>query len=449
MLRANNVPFTRDDAFRIFMDRTHWKADARLVRAFVDKTADTIQWLEDRGVRFELYPFFVHPDTKVCTHLVQRPDGGTGPGSFATMMRILKERFEGKKGEIRFSTTVTKIRKEGDRIVGVVAKDKTGTTFQVDAKAVIVGTGGYPHNKAMLKKHGGFEMGRNLWVLPPVTLTGSGIEMAWDVGAVPDGMDVALIYQAFEPEKPGRETVKIGSETWGITSLGFQPWLCINQQGQRFVDEGEFVVQYRANAMARQPNRCAYLIFDDDTRRHEEQEGLDHVSPIRVEMTAIKDVEALFRKTMEKKQGLVFIAKSLGELARQIGVDPAVLQETVDEYNRFCDKGHDDLFAKDPRYLHPVRKPQFYAIKLRDVAYGTVGGIKINERAEAVDSRNEPIPGLYAVGDAANGSMAYDFALAHILQGGPMSFALNVGRIAGENAVKYVRSQDGSRRRRR
>jgi fumarate reductase flavoprotein subunit len=65
MLRANNVPFTRDEAFRLFMDRTHWRANPRVVRAFIDKTADTIDWLEEQGVQFMIKPFFVHPDTRI------------------------------------------------------------------------------------------------------------------------------------------------------------------------------------------------------------------------------------------------------------------------------------------------------------------------------------------------------------------------------------------------
>lgn len=62
------------------------------------------------------------------------------------------DRLEQKGGQICTSTVVKKIRKEGGRIVGVVAQDKKGQTFQVDARAVIAGTDGYPHNKAMLKK---------------------------------------------------------------------------------------------------------------------------------------------------------------------------------------------------------------------------------------------------------------------------------------------------------
>ena len=115
-----------------------------------------------------------------------------------------------------------------------------------------------------------------------------------------------------------------------------------------------------------------------------------------------------------------------------------MLKTTVREYNRCCEKGHDDLFAKNPRYLQPVKKPKFYAFKIIPIAYGTVGGIKINEKAEVINAADEAIPGLYAAGDCANGAISYNFWLAFTLRGNPSSFALNTGRIAAENALKLI-----------
>ena len=117
-----------------------------------------------------------------------------------------------------------------------------------------------------------------------------------------------------------------------------------------------------------------------------------------------------------------------------------MLENTVADYNACCEKGHDDLFAKNPKFLRPVRKPRFYAFKLLPGGYGTIGGIKINERAEAIDRESEPIPGLYAAGDCANGTHTYDYPLVYILWGSTLSFAINSGRIAGENAAVYTKS---------
>lgn len=117
-------------------------------------------------------------------------------------------------------------------------------------------------------------------------------------------------------------------------------------------------------------------------------------------------------------------------------MEPARLRATVDEYNGFCEKGHDDLFAKDPRYLRPLKEPTFYALKCNAVFLGTLGGIRINHKTEVVDKRGNPIPGLYAGGMDAGG--IYGDSYDVVTCGGTLAFALNSGRIAGKNALEYI-----------
>jgi len=432
MQRQNNIPFTRDDAFRIFMERTQWRADARLVRAFIDKTASTIEWLRQLGVEFEIWPFFLHPDSPICTHLVKTPTGRAGsPGAFATMMKILRGKAEERGVEIHFSTPVKKLVKEGNRIVGVMAEDKSGATIQVNAKAVIIACGGYLNNREMLKKYGGFELGRDLFLMEPMELTGDGIQMAWEVGAAAGGMGVAVMSGVPEPRGLPLKTRNLGF-------VAFQPYLWVNQHGERFIDEGNVVTEYRANAIARQKNRCAYSILDGNTKKYLEDEGLDYLPVLAPYTKKSSDIDGLIKIARDGGHENVFVANSLTELGNEIGINPDVLQKTIDEYNKFCEKGHDDVFAKNPKYLHPVKQPKFYAFRIRDMAYTTLGGIKINESTNVLDTEGEVIPGLYAAGDVANEAMSYDVALTHVLRGGPMSFALNTGRIAGENALKYI-----------
>jgi fumarate reductase flavoprotein subunit len=130
------------------------------------------------------------------------------------------------------------------------------------------------------------------------------------------------------------------------------------------------------------------------------------------------------------------VSDSWDEIAAWIGVDTSVLQATVDEYNAACDQGQDPVFGKARRYLMPLRMPPFYAIQGHVHICDTVGGIKINEHMEVLDTGGEVIPGLFAAGVTTGGWEAetYDYKLTGHLVG----FALNSGRIAGENAVKYI-----------
>jgi fumarate reductase flavoprotein subunit len=123
-------------------------------------------------------------------------------------------------------------------------------------------------------------------------------------------------------------------------------------------------------------------------------------------------------------------------LATKMGIEPAALRATVDEYNSFCEKGHDDLFAKEPKYLRPLKEPRCYALKCNAVFLGTLGGIKINHKMEVVDKKENPILGLYAGGMDAGGIYgdSYDVKTC----GGTLAFAVNSGRIAGRNALKYI-----------
>ena len=71
------------------------------------------------------------------------------------------------------------------------------------------------------------------------------------------------------------------------------------------------------------------------------------------------------RKAIERGSTEVFSAESINELAEKTGMDQVTLKATIDEYNAFCEKGHDDLFAKDRKYLRPLKEPKFHAVRAR------------------------------------------------------------------------------------
>ena len=134
----------------------------------------------------------------------------------------------------------------------------------------------------------------------------------------------------------------------------------------------------------------------------------------------------------ESDKGRVKIANSWDGIAEWIGANPQVLKETVDQYNAFCHRGYDDHFAKERRYLMPLYRPPFYAIRGLSVLLDTIGGIRINEHMQVLDTRNEIIKGLYAAGVVTSGWESETYC--SILSASAFGFAINSGRIAGENA---------------
>jgi fumarate reductase flavoprotein subunit len=335
-----------------------------------------------------------------------------------------------KRGvDIRLGTPVTKILKENGEITGVVA-EKGGQTIQINSKAVIIATGGYANNKEWIKKYAGFDLGVDLFPLGNFDKTGDGIRMAWEVGGAEEGMGVLQL---------GRGgPVLTGVESTGLLEIACnQPNIRINQDGLRYCDENiQPNFTFDGNALVRQRGRCAYSIFDESAKRYWSDKGVDAGAGFRLLPGTRINIEKDLKKVLERGSKDVFVADSLEELATKIRVDPAVLMSTVDEYNQFCDKGHDDLFAKDPRYLRPLRGPRFYALKACVLFIGTLGGIKINHKMEVLDRKEKRIPGLYAGGLDAGGMYgdSYDLYAA----GGTLGFAVNSGRIAARNALEYV-----------
>jgi len=118
-------------------------------------------------------------------------------------------------------------------------------------------------------------------------------------------------------------------------------------------------------------------------------------------------------------------------------MNPSVLKASVDEYNQMVSMREDTMFFKKREYLRPVATPPFYATKLNPRHLGTLGGVKINEKTEAVTQKGDPIPGLYVVGTDAGGMYGDSYDL--LLGGGTAAFALNSGRIAAENAIQYMK----------
>jgi fumarate reductase flavoprotein subunit len=141
------------------------------------------------------------------------------------------------------------------------------------------------------------------------------------------------------------------------------------------------------------------------------------------------------------KEGVTSILKanSIEEIAAWTGLDKDKLTETINEYNLACDTGRDEVFYKPARYLRPVRKPPFYVSKLTGAhSLGSLGGIKINYKTEVVGKDYEVIPGLYAAGLDANS--IYGDTYIFWLPGNTFGFAVNSGRMAGENAADFVKS---------
>jgi len=422
MQRRRYITYSRDEAFKNIMAYSHWRANPRLVRAIVNKSAATISWLQEVGVEFTEATINI-PDAPRTYHLIK--------GQGEAIVKALATRARELGATIVPATPVTQILKAGDRIAGVIVEENE-EDVQVAAKAVIIASGGYANNKEWIKKYSGFDLDVNLIPIGNVDKMGDGIRMAFEVGAAEEGLEILELVRT----GPVAPEFAMGSH---LESVAVQPDLWINTQGERYCDEGvTFDDAYVGNANARQNGDYTFSIFDTTIKQRLIEHGTERAMimafPPGSRTTELdRELEAALKSGSKE----VFEADSIKGLAEKIGVDPTVLQSTVDEYNGYCEKGHDDLFAKDPKYLRPIKGPKFYAIKARTIFLGTLGGIKINHRTEVIDKKGNVIPGLYAGGYDAGGMYGDSYSIGNS-SGLSSSFATNSGRIAGKNALNYV-----------
>jgi len=413
-----NIVLTKDDVFKRHMEATNWRANPRLVRAFINKSAGTIEWLQDMGVEF-IESTALYPGGPQTWHTIK--------GYGAAMVKVLRKKAKESKVQIITKTTAKKLITDEGRVTGLIAEDRDGNTLRVSAKAVVIADGGFANNKEMLEKY--TSAGPNLLPMGNEGKMGEGILMAWEAGAAAEGTDVLqLITPVVRSEK-------------GITHLAAtvaQPYLWINKMGKRFCDEAIFQFPFVGNSQANQKDQIMFHLFDETTKNYMKENGIDSGMGMYVPTTTkLEDIDADLKRGID--DGEVFVANTIEELGAEIDVNVEALMGTIDEYNKFCDQGHDDLFAKNPKYLRPVRTPRFYAVRGFPSFTGTLGGIKINHRTEVLNKDFEVIPGLYAAGNCAGGMYgdSYDSASA----GTALGFAINSGRMAGESALAYISGQ--------
>jgi fumarate reductase flavoprotein subunit len=444
---------SRDKAFNTHMEGTLWTANADLVRAFCDTSGEIPAWLTGMGVKASIseqgnpvvtpapgagrFQAAVGTEGRCNLKAIGQGHGG------AQLIKVMVARARELEVDILFSTPGKKILKTGDRVTGVYAERENGNTVHIDARVVVIATAGFNEDPEMVRKYSGYdftldwygncEEGDYFNLCPNLRLTGDGIKMAWEVGA-----DKGRIGIPVWPHVPGPGV--IGNMPWIMLSqvriIQEQPYLWVNQEGKRFMNEEVIPGRLTAgNIIARQRGKCAILIFDDDTRRHLEEECIDKIYFIFPAKT-LTDIEGDMRGLIAQGNKHVFVAETLEELARQAGIDRVSLQETIAEYNRHCEQRYDDQYAKDPRYLRPVKKPRFYGLRVFNTAYGTSGGIKVSGKTEALTKGGKVIPGLYAAGDTILGEYSGDMVNQGLQSFG---FVLTTGRIAGKSALEYLK----------
>ena len=425
MQKDHIVSLTKEEAVQKFMNYTHWLSDERLVRKFIYKSGDTINWLEDMGVRF-IAPMHYFPGSEETWHFIATRDGKVARRTGAVMIDCMVERAKELGAEIYMNHPVKKLIKEEGEVIGVIVDGPDGE-IEAYAGAVIVCTGGFGDNSDMMLEATGLEWGKDLFSIRVPGLTGDGIQMAWDAGADKDRMSMELIY--FAPNTMGYELFEIPFR---------QCDLLVNTDGKRFMnEETEKNPIFTVNALQKQPGCIAWGIVNDSIIDNYIENGPNFkmINSIGLDMSVVRDE---INQWMEERPDVLVKADTIEELAEKTGIAKDALKETIEKYNICCESGYDEDYNKERRYLHKIEGP-YYACKFAPSGYGSLGGIKINDKFEVIEKgTSKSIPGFYAAGTDANSLYNPDYVF--VLPGNTLGFALNSGRLAAESAIDYIKS---------
>jgi fumarate reductase flavoprotein subunit len=407
------VDAQRDDLFKTAMGYSHWTINPRIFRAFVNKSGDTIRWLEQKGLKFDV-PHFLPNQIPRVFHVPE--------GRGAALVRMLIGKCKETGVQLLHETAGKNILIDDEGKIAGVLVTKKQKELKLIARSVIISTGGYAGNKELLKKHypdyteGLYSVG--------LALEGDGLLMATEIGAATEGLGTLHL----------RGPYFRGS--LAVVTAAMEPnTIWVNKRGERFIDEGvAFYWPESANALNRQPDKISFSLFDQKIMQSFVREGVVKGYSRFPAGTKLVDLEKKLQ--MERDKGDLKISGSWEEIAAWIGISSKILENTIGEYNSFCRQGYDEIFSKDRRFLIPMQTPPYYAVKCYQGFLGTIGGIKINHNMEVVNEEGIPIAGLYAAGNDTGGWESDTYCLQ--LSGSAFGFAINSGRIAGENAAVYV-----------
>jgi len=435
--KNRGMRMAKDEAFKTMMDSGRWRLNAPLVRALIDGSGETVDWLAEQGVDFGI----------MAPMPGNRPEGQTGGSSSSEAPRAGSEEPSGEEGSVGMKigsaivkALVTRGRESGiqfltqtrakrllkdksGRITGVLAEQKSGD-LRITAKSCVIATGGFSGNVQMMSRYlPPFQEGDDVFV-GGIAHAGDGIQMAEEAGA------------GLEPRGATEFSVDRFHESPYIPFLAKErAVLSVNKKGERIPDN--------TNNVWRQPGKTAYLIFDEKMKRtfyQEEPPEFDRAYFGTVPWAQKKGVLTDIWENAEKdlqafsRKGKVKIADSWDEIAEWMGMSPDVLRRTIGEYNAGCDKGK-DIYGRDKSSLVALRTPPYYAIRSCLNLLVTHGVIKTNKRMEVMDADETPIPGLYVAGDDIGG---VDEDIYAEMGGHSIGFAATSGRLAGLNAASFI-----------
>ena len=369
------------------------KNNPELVKALAENSADAIEWLASIGAEVKNVGAFGGASVKRIHRPVNADGKVTAVGAY--IVPILEKNLQDRNVQFLFDTTANEIIMKDGKAVGIKGTGKDGHKVTINAKSVVIATGGFGANAEMVEKYKPDLKG--FATTNAEGAQGQGIDMATAVGAATVDMDQIQIHPTVHIEEDGNAHLI----TEGLRGDGA---ILVNAEGKRFYDEVSTRDKVSA-AIIEQTDKSAWLVVDQ----------------------AMVDKSAVIAGYI--KSGYTVTGATYEELAKAMGVDEATFTSTMNTWNQAVEAKSDAEFGRTS-FANPLTTAPYYAIKITPAVHHTMGGIVINPKAEVLNEKGEAISGLYAAGEVTGGVHG-----ANRLGGNAVADFVVFGRISGQSAA--------------
>lgn len=405
-----------DDLMRV----TEGKSEPALAKTLTEKSLETILWMKDQGIVFELNKgnqSFVENGKRHFWGGLPLKTKEKGIG----LMRSLFQRAEELGIEVCYEARATQLLTENAEVKGV-AVEIAGEEVEIHSACVILANGSFEADREKRKEHIGEEWQAAI-VRGTEYNTGDGLDMALAAGAQKFGQWSGCHSIGTDSNAPTVGDFKKPGDIYKKHSYPLS--IMLNQDGQRFVDEGADFRNYTyakyGREILKQPGHVAYQLFDAKTR-------------------------PLLREEYNLTEATFYEAATLEALVNQLPVDKEQFLATIGEYNSAVQEGEFNPSVKDGKrtegivlpktnWANTVEEGPFYAYPVTCGITFSFGGIHTDPKGQVLDEKQQPIRGLYAAGEMVGGIFYHNYPGGSGLMSGAV-----FGKIAGSSAGRYSKS---------
>jgi len=397
-----------DDMFRV----TQYRADPDMVEILVNRSRETMIWMQEKGVRFTpIYgrqAFKIDGRFKFWGGLTVEASGG-GEGLVDSLTDACKQRGI----TIEYDARATELLTDGQAVTGVKLRRAGGKPEEIRARTVILAAGGFQANPEWRTRYlgPGWEMAK---VRGTRFNTGDGIRMAMDIGASPTGNWSGCHAVGWERNAPEFGDLAVGDQ---FQKHSYPFGIMINATGKRFVDEGADFRNYTYAKYGRvilsQPGEFAWQVFDAKVK---------HL--LRGEYN-IRQVTKVTGNTLEELAGKMEGVDPAGFLAEMKAYNAAVRTDIDFNPNVKDGRNTEGLDVPKSNWANTIDEGPFEAYAVTCGITFTFGGLRIALDGQVLDTDMRPIPGLYAAGELVGGLFYHNY---------PGGTGLMAGAVFGRNA---------------